>query len=727
MHKPFRMLLIIGVVFTLVLSCAQTGSKSPTATSAPTKKIIEATSGVTDYSESLPTATLTPTLDPVVLATQAAGFQLITYNADQMAEHITQMEQDVASVLDNLTEMGYDEGPLYRSIWYAIWAALEKFPADPRAGQWRWKLAYYMALAGDGDDATNIYANIISSALNQNVINPQDLPEWFQSGEFDRSIYTPEFILELNSLKVPNKTAGYLVSIGQPYFTSTPGGTCLLVVKDGNTFVTHILYNGFVDRGYSAGYRNPYICKVLDVTDDGIDEIIIEQYSGGHVGIEHFAVFDLRSMPPKIMPFTSSKNTEFSIWGGGIYDYPVIDANTQIQISEALGQCWEYGLTNFQWNGEWFEVTSKTVDFTEAQSGGEVLFTCKGHIDSYAEDPVSRDAIKIFDDAYQTYLPGLISNFQMLEEFRVRKGLYAAYLGDQTLARSVFTEIAEAPVIPDSEWIDPARDFLSKYKTQSDLYRACKAVNICVNYYSEYTDSGCVDIQPCDDKFVLPAIVATNYISSPLKNIIDNLESAGVPVSSSGWYDFDQDGSDELWFTVIHSGETTHQLWIGDKYSLGVKVLFASDLSSLKVDFQPVKTEIKSVLTDIGAGQTLELVHRPGTGEPFVTVRVEKDPAEQNLATFIELRRKLFEGNDATIIYESLLEFDKNHPKTPFEVTEYDYTQSLYDYASYYYTLAYAAELAGKINEAAYLYYYVWATYPDNPFMELARWKLIVK
>ncbi len=264
---------------------------------------------------------------------------------------------------------------------------------------------------------------------------------------------------------------------------------------------------------------------------------------------------------------------------------------------------------------------------------------------------------------------------------------------------------------------------LEVYQTPADLYRACSTVNICAPYYSQYLypNMECVNIRRCDYQTALQATVATALSISPLAQITDELKYAGVHIPSGGWYDFDGNSKDELWFTVLQPGETDYELWIAAEYSMGVKALLVGhNLPSPNVNFKPIESDPPNILTDFGFGQTIELVHHPITGEPFVIVHeVEKvDPIRQDLALFKELRRMLYRGSAVGSIHEGLLELDRKYTHCPFE------TQDEYDCASYYYTLAFAAERAGKDNDAIKRYFNVWSMFPESPFSVMARLKL---
>jgi hypothetical protein len=297
----------------------------------------------------------------------------------------------------------------------------------------------------------------------------------------------------------------------------------------------------------------------------------------------------------------------------------------------------------------------------------------------------------------------------------------------------VFNEIASSPTILPSVWVKPAQDFLQAYQTPAELYRACGLVNIQVTYYNKYSDpiggDESVPVKLCDYAAALSATVATAFAASPLAQITDNLKSAGVSISSEGWYDFDGDDTYEVWFTVIQPGETKAELWIAAEYSQGVKALFVDRLPGQNLHFKSVKNDSQEILTDFGFDKTIELVRHPTTGEPFVVVREWErqgdETLKQNLIKFRKLRQLLYQGGAAGPIYEQLLEIKGKPDLCPFEKKEERGSIiSYYDCASFYYTLAFAAELVGKEDRAIEHYYAVWRMFPESSFAVMARLKL---
>lgn len=680
----------------------------------------------------LSTMSIIPTLIPATVDASYEDYHLTIGTGDEADKIITRMEQNIFDFWADVARSG-NFNPPYSPVWHATMDALLHFPDDPRADKWLWKTAYYMALSGEATKATEIYLALIDKALNQEGKAPQDLPAWFHSGELETFFLTPQFTLEIDKINLPGNDAGYLVRFGELFDIDTPGGSCMFIVENGDQYLAYMLHNGFPVGGFFITLRNPVNCFAQDVTDDGVKEIIVDQYNGGHVGTTYIGVFDLTSLPPKVMPFSQSLNEKLIVWNGGIIDYPMVNNKTQIQIGEPLGFCWDYGqygVNNYQWNGAWFEIQHGWVEFGQSPTlNADSLFECSGIINEYVHNLEPDNAISVYEHVFKTYSPKILRNQEILEEFRVSQGIYAAYLGDQELVHSVFNDIIGNPTIAGSAWVEPSQDFLAIYQSPDDLYKACSSVNICVSYYPQSSDKSCVDLRLCDYAKALQALVNTVYLNSPLTELTDSLESAGVQIPSAGWYDFDDDFIEERWFTVMPPGETSYEFWIAIEYPRGAKVLLVADsLPTYVMDFQPVESDNENISIDFGSDQTFEIVRHPNTEEPFLIIDELEviDPIRQERALFIEMRNMLFDGYNAATIYDRMLEIKNKYSECPFEIKEEpgSAVYVIYDCASFYYTLGLAAELIGKESEAIQYYYNVWRLYPDRPFAELARYKL---
>jgi len=676
---------------------------------------------------------VTPTLTtPTPFSSNPEDYQFAPWSADRADELIEEMENEVLGFFGADREPG-DNYPPYMVAWYAAWDALERFPDDPRKETWLWKMAYYMALAGEGYESTEIYADLITDALNQEGISPQDLPGWFQSGEMFPHTITPMFILEIEPITVPGTESGYLLNIGELSNIDTPGSSCVLLVETDGVYKMHIIHNGFPEHGFWIGLRNPGRCFANDVTHDGIAEIIVDQWSGGHVGTGYVSVFDLTSLPPEVMPFSPALNDYLSVWNGGINHDIEKDTNTQLLISALLGDCWEYSLTRYEWNGAWFDVSHGEVVYSDTAYQDEyTTFSCAGHIRQYANGLDYEDAFWIYDGAYTAYLDNFMSSIEMLDEFRVLMGLTSAYQGDYEMARSIFQAISEEPTTTGSIWIEPAQEFLEAYQSPSDLFRACSLLDACAPYYAGYVvDKECVDIHLCDDQKVVEALITNVYSTYQLEQITGSLRLAGLDIRAEGWYDFDGDASDELWFSVMQPRDATYAFWIVAEYSQGIKpLLVLEELPNEITDPAAIEGSPIEVFEDFDFTYVdlFEFVRHPLTDEPFSVVRevAEANLVMQDLERFLSLRDSLYVGSDPGLIYEQLLEIENKPGQCPFELMDDDgRIQRVYDCSAFHYTLAFAAELAGMDQEAIERYFHVFYEYPTRPFALLAQAKLV--
>lgn len=693
----------------------------------------EAPSKEETTSAEVPTSKITPSISPVVTSASSNpdDYQLISWTADEADEILTKMEEEVLGFWGAEHKPG-EIYPPYAVVWYVAWNALARFPDNPRHDMWRWKMAYYMALAGEGYEATEIYSDLIMDTLEQEGVTPQDLPGWFQSGELFPHTITPIFALEIEPISVPGSEAGYLLNIGELKDIDTPGSSCVLLVENDGVYKTHIVHNGFPENGFFIGLRNPGSCHAKDVTGDGIDEIVVDQFYGGHVGTTTISIFDVTSLPPKVMPFTPSLDENLYIWNGWINEDSEADDTTQLQMGVALGDCWDYGLTSYEWNGAWFDVSQGEVVFSDKPYQDEyTTFSCALYIRQYASGLNDEDAFWIYDGAYTAYLGNFVSSIEMLDEFRILMGLTSVYQGDYEMARSIFRAIGEAPTTTGSIWIQPAHDFLEAFRSPSDLYRACSLLEACAPYYAGYVvDKECVDIHLCDDQKVVEALISTVYSTYPLEQIPGSLRLAGLDVRAEGRYDFDGDARDELWFSVLPPGKTTYQFWIVAEYDRGIKpLLVLEELPSEITETALIEGAPFDVFEDFDFTytQTFELVRHPLTGEPYVAVRevMEPTPMMQDLELFLSLRKSLFTGSDPEPIYEQLLAIENKSSHCPFEKEdEGGRTRSVYDCAAFDYMLAFTAELADREKEAVERYFNVLHEHPESPFALMAQEKL---
>lgn len=661
-----------------------------------------------------PTASLSPV--PTAAPTPS---RLASWTLDEARDVISEMEQLVLNFWEAVPSHGNLDPP-YSPAWHAVWTAIAIQPSQAESEGWWWKLAYYMAMAGETDQAAAIYTSLIDEALNKKGIAPDALPSWFQSGETTPIIVTPHFELSVEELSVPGSETAYLINLGELRDIDTPGSSCLLVLKRHGTFSTRVLHNGFPNLGFFITERNPTRCSAVDVTGDGREEILVDHYSGGHVGYTTVIVFDLSTGEPQAMPFTPLLPDRLELWNGSIdYASPLSQG---IRVFQQLETCDGYVTLLYQWGGAFFEVTDAHI---------EELYSpypeCAGSILSFASDLPPDQARSVLQEALIQYSQPSTSNPEMLEELRVLQGLFAAYAGDPTLAASTFREIAGAPLAPQSIWAGAARAFLDAYSSSAALYRACSIVNITVAYYSEYALEP-VHLYLCSHRAALEHTVANVFAETSLGQLKARLAQVGVQILSDGWFDFDGDNREEWWFVVRHPDERYSELWVSTQSPVGVRAFFASTLpegSDLSAPF-PHQLPVE-LLDEWGSPAALEIVRDPRSGEPSLLLRdlADPDPIQQALTQFRQLRDSLISGGDPAEVYHHLKELDGQWAGCPFETEDPDgAVHSVYDCASYTYILGLAAELAGD-NVAALDYYQsVMADYPDRPLSYLATFKL---
>ena len=719
--KNSHFLINVIVIFILANCTVQTPQPTMINTIAISPTSVATTIAVTATSVSAPTG-----------IKDLSAYHLSPQTADKAQEILIRAERAILDAYNHLETPLSQYTPYYQAAEYSALDALLHFPNDKRAETWRWKMAYYAALGGDGDLATNIYSELITQALNdKKKMSAANLPSWFQSGELESQFYTPIFKLEMQPVKLSTKDIAYLVQLGELEGTDTPGSICLLLIEKEQKYATFLLYNGFPSDGYFPTLRNPTDCKLKDLTNDGIDEVIADNWYGGHVGTTTIQVFDLSSLPPKVMPFNSSKDEKLTIWNGGITGYPDSGGKAQIQTDQPIGQCDSYITRDYQWTGKWFD--SKNATFVKG-SDNNFLEYCGSQIAYISNELNTQNAVQILDQVLQTYTPASDHDREILEELRIQKGLLYIFNGEQDKARSVLQETVQSPIVKNGLWVKPVQDFLATYNGKSNLYQACSALTACDPYSAESIGGpnppACVNIHPCDTTQTINFIVTNDFASKPLNQLINNLRNAGVEIASEGWIDMDSDGKNELWFTVMPPEGNDFQFWIASGYPKGIKTFNLDNTPSPQPDFDFIKTlsNSKHTLIDFRDGKILDWMRDPITEEPvlgWLYETIEEEKLKPDIENFRQWQYELYKGNNPKDIYEKMLDMKYRYGSCPFEIRdEYNSITTYYDCTAYYYTIGLAAELSGEEDSAVEMYYTILKLYSNRPLALLAQSKL---
>ncbi|MGC1378711.1 MAG: hypothetical protein WA821_20940 [Anaerolineales bacterium] len=736
----------VALIFILVLTACgpqpaqpmPTVEAEPTLTASPTAAPAVATDSATETPESA--ISRIPTRPPLV--TLAAGgpdaYRLAPQTADQADESIAQLGQIIPTLKNPYSCCDGDYySPYYRAIWYAAWNALAHFPNDPRAEAWRWKMARYMALSGDLDEADQTYTELIESTLNADRVSVDDLPNHALLGNTQASVYEPSFVMEISPISVPHTDHGFIAKVGNLNNPDIPIAACFLVTEKAGQYDTYFIQDSFLDSGYNAMSRDGIDCLPNDLTNDGVDEIITNRYSGGHNGGFTFKVFDITSLPPQALPFTSKQGESSTAqYVDYVEGYPKINGKVQIQFNHSASNlnCDNYRNEYFQWTGKSFELVRQDFHFglpPDVDLSANCVDDALGGL--YELD--TKDGASFLEQAVQAYRPYASQVGGILDEFIVRQAIYDALLGKQEKARATLTEMIRNPIIEDSVWIEPTQKFLATYKRPADLYLACSAFVSCTPYRDVESGPGtCTQIPLCDTEAVLDYTLTSLYPSIHLDQVGASLKKVGVDIAAEGWFDFDQDQKQEYWFTLLRPQNDEYGLWIVAESPKGKTILNAGFYTPNipQPTFRIEHTVSHPFLINLDGYMRLELLRDPKTGEPSINwfdpdaLDESQNAIRADLGKFKQLQQQLFSGGSPVPVYDQVAEIGRKYQDCPFKEVDKDGDVSYsYDCASFYYTLAFSAELAGNDTDAVKRYYAVWSVYPDSPFAILARLKLV--
>jgi len=680
------------------------------------------------------TQPLLPTAATSSTPTPPAAHYFAPHTADEAQEILTQSEQVILKEIENLEMPLSQYSLLYRAAFYAAWNASLYFPDDPRAETWKWKMAYYAAMDGDSKFATSIYIEKVTKALNEENVRIEDLPSWFRSGELKEEYITPHFDFEIQPTNIPGDNQVYLAQLGVHGGIDIPGMMCLVIAKHEDRDAVYLAYDGFPDGGFFPTLRNPSFCTLEDATGDGVEEVIAHNWSGGHVGTGSLQVIDISKLPPKILPFNSLKDEKVSGWNGSAGDFTNKGGKIQIPMSETLGQCDLYLTRYYEWNGSWFDL--KNVSLEREEVGFSSLKDCYGNISYSSDKDTVFEKAQILDEAIRVYSPGSDSEKDILEEFRIKKGLAYLFSGNSDKAHEVFEEIASTPLKKDGIWVNPVKNFLKIYQKPSDVYKACVALTACDPnrplMFEDPKHPNCAIRNPCQIQ-ALDYVMSRLSLSQPLESFTSSLRAAGVKIASEGLVDLDNDARDELWFMIEPPTQMYYQLWIASNYPNGIQVFDAGTYPNAisKLTLKPITST--HTLIDLGQPAKLLWTRDSTTHKPTLKSLYEwQDPNDltdygainTDIKEFERLQLQFYLNDNPAGIYEDFLAIAKNYVQCPYLL--YYPSATLYEYAcgNYYYTIGFAAELANDNNMAQKMYETVLEKYPTNPMALLAKNKL---
>jgi hypothetical protein len=259
--------------------------------------------------------------------------------------------------------------------------------------------------------------------------------------------------------------------------------------------------------------------------------------------------------------------------------------------------------------------------------------------------------------------------------------------------------ILDTPTSTQSSWIEPAHAFITTYQGPEDLYRACLAAPGCNLHHA------------------IQEMVYRSGISSPAFARQFLLEN-GVVGRTSGYFDFDGDGSEEAWLTLRPQAEAKLEFWIFAATASGVQAVFVQVYeANVPQPYLHDPEEVPPVVQfERGSGFIME--RDPQTGE----VAIHFVDVEYSRPTFIRdelnsLAQALFFSVDPSWVLAELLEIQSS-PRFAGDCVAFGICARLY------YTLGLAYELTGNQLSAIDWYLITWREYPLSPYTLMARLKL---
>jgi len=586
-------------------------------------------------------------------------------------------------------ERGEDDANYYAAFYYATIAqseALLRFPHASQAIRWQWTLAYDLARIGDSA-AGQHYADLIAQALNRAETTPLDLVQWFHQQE-------PRFALELTLLQPPAPyLGGWLLQI------KGSGSTFILLLETSSAFQTQVLVSDF-DFVHPSDHK----AMATDLTGDGIQEMVIYRVTppdSFDLILPH--VFSLAQSPPQELAF-NPVTAPFPIG----MDYTVewlLSSNGQggfdLTAKDTIFPACPLELSRtYHWDGEMFQSLATTF---QVQPNPATLSFCRFLVDHAASAWGPEAAIQIMQPILPSWPPAIDEDGKPFppdarDEWRYRLGVYQALAGERDEAVRTLNELIASPTTPNSSWSILAGNFLEAYKSDGDIYRAC------------------VQTEQCDAGRALSYITG-KLVRADYASIRSILEGAGIVVRSSGYFDFDGDGTTETWINVRHRPGEKLELWFLVPYTQGIKSLRIGAIDTNAPKFAYFDEDRLPPIITLNEDMAFTVERLPGTLEPYLrTVDLPKtfpDRFNQPLKADIQ---DLLIGEDPKTIQKQLLGLQSS----PGLLCRGTWTCD-----EYLYMLGLASELAGDQKTAIDTYLGLWQDYDKSPFTTMARLKLV--
>ncbi len=670
-----------------------TPSPSPSLTPSPTRTLRDT---FTPTISLTPTQTLTPTLTPTPTGppTLTPARPVIGENnyllqewTPERADHMVALMQDYPNTLPTQSRGLQDEN-YYAAFEFSVTTQMEallRFPDASQAEAWGWGLAYSLARLGD-PLAGEQYARLIEQALNQGQVEVAGLQAWMQPRAPLLEISVHE------TSPIPGYLSAYVIEAGGQ------GSAFILLRETLGAFQTTALTSDF-----DFVKQPQYDILIGDLTGDDISEVaIIRQTFPGEFILPTPRVFDLAQESPTELPF-HPRTSGFNIGTDFSDQWQLIEGgqagNSLKFTSQIFPTCPVTISQTYSWEGSWF--VSGNPDY-QVEPVMDTLTYCRYVIDHAINLWGPEGTLKLMERILPLWPPISDENGNPFpadesDSWRFRLSIYQALSGNVEAAKRYLEEIIHQPTAPTSHWVGPAEQFLAYIRLENGLYRACVASAAC---------------QPAQALQYL----MKQSLPGELPTILAKLWQLGVSQRSSGYFDFDGDGSMETWLTIRHRPGERLELWILVPYKNGIKAFNLGFVDANLPQISYYDESSTPPVIYVTGFKAFQVNRLPDSLEPYLTYvelpQFYPDRFKDELEIQVEA---LFDGVNPAQVKQALLYLQEN----PGLIC-----RGTWSCDRYYYMLGLSAELAGDSSTAIDTYLRLWWDYSRSPYTTMARLKL---
>ena len=674
----------------------KTSTPLPTSTSTATLTDTPRPS-FTPEPTSSPTVTLSPTatLTPSLIPSLTPAFPL----SENDQYHLTDWTPELADHLINLLEAypeslsafarGDNNAGYFAAFQYAIQAqreALLRFPTAPQAENWLWGLAYNLARTGDPQAGTR-FATLITRELNRGSVLLNDLQSW------GTQLRNPILIETFPISSAPGLLSNSLIKVsgvesGSAFFwmLETPTGFESYSLTSDFDFLHPTVVNHFI-----ADLNN----------DGGLDVAIYRSPQPGTTTPPLPRIFSLASQPPVELFFaphqapevaTDFRNYWESIQDGG--------SSGNLQFAVTIFPPCPVNIRHvYFWNGNAFEFQGADYQVNPAPL---LLSFCELVIEHASRVWGQEITINLMETLLPLWPPettpdGAPYPQDALDEWRFRLGLYYTLEGNYSRGMEYFDSLLSNPSSADSRWIAYTQSFSENYGSQRDIYQLCLAAPF------------------CDPGIALKSLAATFSIEDYASDL-EIFESAGVTIRSSGFFDFNKDGTTERWLIFRHRPTEKSQFWILVRVANGVDIILVDTVETNQPRITYADLDQDPPIVKIAPSLTFTL-HLPENGQASFIQHATPEvvfSAGVTQQRLDEIETGLLEEINPARLRDDLVRLKKSST----------FTCDFINCPRFYYLLGFANELAGEERGAVDAYLELWRNYSRHPLNTIARLKL---